>query len=92
MLAAAALTFTPIPVVPLNVDPCDGFLSDNQGGCTAIPGRSPNLSFITGGSPSLNQVLTDEQEALLGCGPFYGTDCESDGIDLLNIEASVLMQ
>jgi len=92
LLAEAALTFTPVPLVPLNVDPCDGFLSDNQGGCTTIPGRSPNLAFLGGGSPTLNMVLTDEQEALLGCGPFYGTDCESDGIDLLNAEASVLMQ
>jgi hypothetical protein len=40
----------------------------------------------------MNQTLTDEQEALLGCGPFWGTDCEADGIDLLNADASVLMQ
>jgi hypothetical protein len=94
LLAALALTFTPVPVVPLNVDPCDGFLSDNKGGCTTTPGRSPNLAFKTAGGneATLNEVLTDEQEALLGCGPFYGTDCESDGIDLLNAEASVLMQ
>jgi hypothetical protein len=36
--------------------------------------------------------ITNEQEALLGCGPFYGTDCDADGIDLFNAEASVLLQ
>ena len=38
------------------------------------------------------RVLTDEQEALLGCGPFFGTDCDATGIDLLAASASVLMQ
>ena len=36
--------------------------------------------------------LSDQQEALLGCGPFYRTDCDIDGIDLFNAEASVLLQ
>jgi hypothetical protein len=36
--------------------------------------------------------LTDQQEALLGCGPFYGTDCDLNGIDVFNAEASVLLQ
>ena len=36
--------------------------------------------------------LTDQQEALLGCGPFFQTDCDVDGIDLFNAEASVLLQ
>lgn len=44
------------------------------------------------GSASLSYVLTDEQEALLGCGPFWGSDCERDGIDLRNAETSVLLQ
>jgi hypothetical protein len=37
-------------------------------------------------------VLTDEQEALLGCGAFFGSDCEVDGADFANTEASVFMQ
>ena len=41
---------------------------------------------------SLSRHLTDQQEALLGCGPFYGTNCDIDGIDLFNAEASVLIQ
>jgi len=44
------------------------------------------------GPNSLSSRLTDQQEALLGCGPFYGTNCDLDGIDLFNAEASVLVQ
>jgi len=40
----------------------------------------------------LNSVLTTQQQALLGCGPFYGTNCQVQGIDLFNTEASVLVQ
>ena len=40
----------------------------------------------------LGAYLTDQQEALLGCGPFYGTNCDVDGIDLSRAEAGVLLQ
>jgi hypothetical protein len=86
------LTGTPVPLVPLNQDPCDAFSSNHPSGCTNILPRTSSTFFGGGGRSTLNEVLTDEQEALLGCGPFYGTDCEADGIDLLNVEASVLMQ
>ncbi len=83
----------PPPFVRLNADPCDSFQTD---GCPD-KGDAPMSDFggnpfYASGGPTLNQVLTDEQEALLGCGAFYGTDCEADGIDLANTEASVLMQ
>jgi hypothetical protein len=41
---------------------------------------------------SLSGRLTNWQESLLGCGPFYHTSCDLDGIDLLNAEASALIQ
>ncbi len=54
---------------------------------------------------SLQMVLSPQQQALLGCGPFYGTSCDGGsgvtsltavsapgGLDLLNAEASALMQ
>ena len=51
---------------------------------------------------SLDATLTNEQRALLGCGPFYGTRCDSSladgvygaygGLDLMNAEASALLQ
>src|SRR5262249_1297183 len=86
------LAAAPPPFVRLNEDPCDPFTS---GGCPGkgqapVPDFGPTPAFAA--SPTLNQVLTDEQEALLGCGHFWGTDCEVDGIDLLNAEASVLLQ
>ncbi|RIL00799.1 MAG: hypothetical protein DCC71_18645 [Proteobacteria bacterium] len=94
--AIAQLGFTSgavIPFVPLNEDPCDRFFSDNNGGCTGVVARTSVSAWTAGNTVrTLNQLLTDEQEALLGCGPFWGSDCESDGIDLLNAEASVLQQ
>lgn len=36
--------------------------------------------------------LSPEQQAMLGCGPFFGTNCGDSGIDLLHAEASVLFQ
>jgi hypothetical protein len=45
-----------------------------------------------GSSIGLSNVLTVQQQALLGCGPFYGTNCHNQGIDLFNAEASVLLQ
>ena len=49
------------------------------------------------GAGTLGQVLTDQQEALLGCGRFWGTSCDTSlpkagGIDLMNAELSVLIQ
>jgi hypothetical protein len=40
----------------------------------------------------LSKSLTPEQEALLGCGPFFGTNCDYSGLDLLNAEASAMFQ
>jgi hypothetical protein len=66
----------PVSLVELNHDPNDG-----PGGGTFAP-----LGV------ALGSYLTDQQEALLGCGPFFGTDCDVDGIDLFNAEASTLIQ
>ena len=60
------------------------------------------------GTPTLDSSLTNEQRALLGCGPFYGVRCDSaaretttlqfpqsgafGGLDFMNMEASVLVQ
>ena len=81
----------PLPLVPLNVDPCDAFFSIGGGACSGITARTSTTLFALTG-PTFNTVMTDEQEALFGCGPFWGTDCEGDGIDLLNADAGALMQ
>jgi len=82
-------------------------LANQGGGGSAIlnllvqiikPGaHSPTLAPLNQvpGAPAglgLNSVLTVQQQALLGCGPFYGTNCLSQGIGLFNPEASGLVQ
>ena len=41
---------------------------------------------------TLNAVLAPEQEALLGCGPFFGTNCDQSGVDFLWFEGSAVLQ
>ncbi len=50
------------------------------------------LAFDDVAQGPLGKALTPEQEALLGCGPIYGTNCDYSGIDLLNAEASAMVQ
>jgi len=69
-------------LVTLNQDPMDGAPPSVTITCTD--------GFFNGAC--LSTRLTDQQEALLGCGPFFGTNCDVDGIDLLNAEASALFQ
>jgi hypothetical protein len=78
---------TPTPLVPLVADWNDGGPADLTG--TGFETDPRVLTWRPGG---LQPFLTDEQEALLGCGPFYGTQCDVDGIDLMNIEASSQLQ
>jgi hypothetical protein len=85
-LVSGGLAFAQVPFVTLNQDPCDGFLAD-----CVTPGPRGNSFFALSG-PTMNGLLTSQQQALLGCGEFYGTNCEVQGIDLLNAEASALLQ
>jgi Protein of unknown function (DUF1302) len=81
---------------PLNADPSDCL---PQFGCgNVIPGVADPVGdpfvdgpFLVG---AVENFLTNEQEALLGCGPIYGTPCSfpGGGMDLLNAEMSVLIQ
>ncbi len=41
---------------------------------------------------NISAAFTPEQQALLGCGDYYGTSCDIDGSDLMNAEASALLQ
>jgi hypothetical protein len=74
--------------------------TDGMGGFELSgPDRISAIDLLT-----LDSVLTNEQRALLGCGPFYGTRCDSSvedaaygfgtagGIDFMNMEASALVQ
>ncbi|CAG1000279.1 hypothetical protein MYXO_02958 [Myxococcaceae bacterium] len=105
-----------IPIVSLSIDPADIAKNATVAGggpsglfaFTAL--NTPNFSL--GGflanhnqAQTLSQVTTVQQQALLGCGPFYGTPCDGGasnaiadatpapgGVDLLNAEASALIQ
>jgi hypothetical protein len=82
------------PLVPLNVDPADGGVDYPVGHPLK---REPDFFltvrlFYEQFHGSLSAKLTDQQEALLGCGPFYGTSCDLDGVDLMNAEATAIFQ
>ena len=83
----------PEHLVPLNRDPADG---DPGGGFFGTGCASSSFSLFCDSfgltTSGVTYYLTDEQEALLGCGPFYQSDCDVDGIDFFNAEASVLIQ
>ena len=75
-----ALNLTPPRIVTqLSRDPRDGPPSG-----FGVP--EPLGSIIGLPLGGLSMFLSDEQEALLGCGPFYRTDCDDDGIDRLVLE------
>ena len=78
-IVATGSAANPLPLVELNQDPNDG----PPAGAPLPPGFRPT---------SLSSYLTTQQMALLGCGPYYGTNCDNQGIDLFNAEASVLLQ
>jgi hypothetical protein len=84
--------------------PCD------LGGFDGFDTRTIRANAFEGaaGRPTLDSSLTNEQRALIGCGPFYGVRCDSavretttlqfpqsgpfGGMDFMNMEASVLVQ
>jgi hypothetical protein len=75
----------PTPLVNLNRDAFDGPAASPP------PGTDP-LAAAIWYPDALQPNLSDAQEALLGCGGFYATQCDADGIDLMNAEASALFQ
>ncbi|MGH0035256.1 MAG: DUF1302 family protein [Myxococcota bacterium] len=85
-LFALDLDADSVSLTPLNRDPADGPHGGGVFGADPLPG------FGILANSDLSYYLTDEQEALLGCGPYYMTDCDVEGIDLFNAEASVLLQ
>jgi len=74
-----------VPTVNLNREFGFGFGIFNRG-------LNPGLSHLTSynlvggdflGALSLDSTLTGEQRALLGCGPFWGTRCDSSADDVV---------
>jgi hypothetical protein len=71
-----------------------GFSASDRGSCgtqIALPVVPLNTEPAEIRKEPTSQ-LSDEEQALLGCGPFWGTECATDGIDLGNADTSVLTQ
>ena len=84
ILGGGAPTF----LVPLNRDPADG----PKGGGLFGTGCTLGPLCTLADTSNVSMYLTDQQEALIGCGPFFRTDCDAQGLDLFNAEASVVLQ
>ena len=84
-----------LPLVPIRLDPGD---ADNALGFATLAAYDPTLTnqeifiWVAWANTGLAPFLSDEQEALLGCGEYWGTDCDLHGFDLFNAEASVILQ
>jgi hypothetical protein len=61
-----------IPAAPLNRDVRDGMVTSTNS--LAVPGGDP---WSEDNWVELDGTLTNEQSALLGCGPFFGTRCDT---------------
>jgi hypothetical protein len=101
-------TLFPVPLASLNslqndpANPIGNPTPDDPMGRGGFDGFSTLTDPFGPVKQSLDPALTNEQRALLGCGPFYGTRCDSSmvdgvygaygGLDLLNAEASALLQ
>jgi hypothetical protein len=88
---AAFLGGLPQHLVPLNQDPADGPPGGGFFGSDCTLGAALCNAFGVSTS-NVSMYLSDQQEALLGCGPLFRTDCDADGVDFFNSEASVLLQ
>ncbi|MGH0028630.1 MAG: DUF1302 family protein [Myxococcota bacterium] len=60
------------------------------------PGMVCDITFDCAPAPfrerGLSPTLTVEQEAILGCGDYWGTDCDIHGFDLFNSEGSAIVE
>jgi hypothetical protein len=115
------------PRAPLGVDRDGDGLDANNSGCGVEGGpcdlggfdgirTAVSVALVGPDAQTLDSTLTNEQRALLGCGPFWASRCDSStvqdpsliggqvtvegspiygaygGVDLLNSEASALLQ
>ncbi len=81
-----------LPLIQLNRDPGDATPGSDFGPPARKNPVDPSFSQFAALDETLGQRLTPQQEALLGCGPHWGTHCDDDGIDLGLVETSAIMQ
>jgi hypothetical protein len=79
--------------LPLNYQVASNGAAQLCGGLSLNTGVDP-LDFNSRYQVSqfLSATLGPEQEALIGCGPFYGTNCDANGMDLFYAEGSAILQ
>jgi hypothetical protein len=71
---------------------CERYEARGIGVCNSPDGPPQNANFDFWRPQGVSRFLNDDQEALIGCGRYFGTDCDVDGFDLLNTEASVFFE
>jgi hypothetical protein len=71
---------TPFTVIGLHPGLCDDFMEDCDGFGAGTP-IVPTGGFASTPFPVLAEVLSNQQEALLGCGPFFSDPAAPDPID-----------
>lgn len=102
----ASAGFQLTPLVAFSIDVGDGVPSGFFSGFAGNPALTFALAPFAANhnhGQTLDQTLSPEQRAHLGCGPFYGTPCDGGvvgnqfavvlgGIDLLHADAGALLQ
>lgn len=76
---------TPTSLVPAVLDPNDGPPATLDAAQAVDPG------YALWDDTALQPFLTDSQEALLGCGAFWGSQCDLDGVRFDRAEAGALL-
>jgi hypothetical protein len=67
-------------------------LAQRLGPCNVVDPLNTNFNYDFWRPQGMARYLSDAQEALLGCGRYWGTDCDVDGFDLLNSEGSAFFE
>jgi hypothetical protein len=62
------------------------------GGVSPADPRAAGSGVFMAAGEALSQRLTMYQEAILGCGPFFGINCDDSGMDWLNTDFSAITQ
>ncbi len=60
--------------------------------CGGVAEGTSGFGILVAAGEALAQHVSPEQEAILGCGSFFGTNCDNSGIDLMNADATALLQ
>ncbi len=80
----------PVPLRPANRDLSDGVNTSLGAIFRNVPAGNPERAYTPDSQfnlLSLDSIMTAQQRALLGCGPFFGTRCDSSRIDRVQLRS-----